>query len=232
AQGELANKTIEGTAGGGVAAAATAGGAELSGLSAELRRLAARVERLESRPAAPADAGASGAAAPAAPPKAAPPPPKPMKTPAALQPFLASRESEPYRLALREWPAVLQRVKERKITVHAWLVDGEPVSATEDVVLVAFKNTFHRDTTEKPANKELIESAMAEVIGRPVRLATMLLKDWKAAEESAAGTSAPPEVLELTPEDDAEGEGGKKYKEDWINEAINVFGEGLVVVKE
>ena len=219
---------------GGVAAAAASGGADMSGLSAELRRLAARVERLESRPAAPADAGAgaSGAASPAAAAKAAPPPPKPMKTPAALQPFLASRESEPYRAALREWPAVLQRVKERKITVHAWLVDGEPVSATEDVVLVAFKNTFHRDTTEKPANKELIESAMAEMFGRPVRLATMLLKDWKAAEESAAGTSAQPEVLELTPEDGAEGEGGKKYKEDWINEAIDVFGESLVVVKE
>ncbi len=219
-------------AAGGVAAAASSG-AELSGLSAELRRLAARVERLESRPAAPADGGGSaGGSAPAAAPKPAPPPPKPMKTPAALQPFLASRESEPYRLAMREWPAVLQRVKERKITVHAWLVDGEPVSATEDVVLVAFKNTFHRDTTEKPANKELIESAMAEVFGRPLRLATMLLKDWKAAEESAAGTSAPPEVLELTPDDGAEGEGGKKYKEDWINEAIDVFGEGLVVVKE
>jgi len=218
-----------GAAAGDVAAAAS-GGADLSGLSAELRRLAARVERLESRPAAPAEAGGgSASAAPAA--KPAPPPPKPIKTPAALKPFLASRESEPYRLALREWQTVLQRVKERKITVHAWLVDGEPVSATDDVVLVAFKNTFHRDTTEKPANKELIESAMTEVFGRPYRLATMLLKDWKAAEETASGTAAEPEVLELTPDDGSDGN-GKRYKEDWINEAIDVFGENLVVVKE
>ncbi|TLS49645.1 DNA polymerase III subunit gamma/tau [Paenibacillus antri] len=223
--------TSAASAGSGVAAAASSG-ADVSGLSAELRRLAARVERLESRPAAPAES-AGGATASAAPAKAPPPPPKPMKTPAALQPFLASRDSEPYRLAMRDWQNVLQRVKERKITVHAWLVDGEPVSATEDVVLVAFKNTFHRDTTEKPANKELIESAMAEVFGRPVRLATMLLKDWKAAEETAAGTTAAAEVLELTPDDGgSEPADGKKYKEDWINEAIDVFGENLVVVKE
>ena len=34
----------------------------------------------------------------------------------------------------RGWPEVLNRVKEQKITVHAWLVDGEPVAATEQAV--------------------------------------------------------------------------------------------------
>jgi DNA polymerase-3 subunit gamma/tau len=132
---------------------------------------------------------------------------------------------------LREWQTVLARVKERKITVHAWLVDGEPVSATDDIVLLAFKNTIHRDTTEKAANKELIESVMSEVLGRPVRLVTLLLKEWQAAEETATGTAAQAEVLELMPDDGVEGN-GNRYKEEWINEAIQQFGEDLVVVKE
>jgi len=238
-----------GASGGGGAAGVGLGGAagvELNSLAAELRRLAARVDRLETRgPAAPepgngGGAGATGAAAVGASasggaPSAAKPTPAPaarsVRTPAALQPFLASRGAEPFQQAAREWQTLLQRVKERKITVHAWLVDGEPVGAVDDTVLVAFKNAIHRDTTEKPANKELIEAVMSELFGRPMRLATMMLKDWQAAEESAAGSTAPAEVLELTP-DDGPADDAKRYKEDWINEAIEQFGEGLVVVKE
>jgi DNA polymerase-3 subunit gamma/tau len=209
-----------------------ASGVELSGLSAELRRLAARVERLETRPLAAAPDAAASSPQPAASVKpAAEPAPRSVKTPAALKPFLASRGSEPHQLALREWQTLLSRVKERKITVHAWLVDGEPVSATDDIVLVAFKNAIHRDTTEKPANKQLIESVMAEVFGRPFRLVTLMGKEWKAAEESATGKAAEAEVLELTPDNGVDGD-GKQYKEEWINEAIEQFGEDLVVVKE
>ncbi|HZG56874.1 DNA polymerase III subunit gamma/tau [Paenibacillus sp.] len=220
------------TAGAGASASGPA--VELSGFAAELRRLAARVERLESRPvaaAAPdAPGGGAAASAPAAPKPAAAPAPRTMSS-SAMKPFLASRGTEPYQLVLREWPTVMQRVKERRVQVSAWLQNGEPVSATEDVVLVAFKNTIHRETTEKPSNKEIIEAVISETFGRPYRMATVMLKEWQAAEETAAGTVAAPEVLELTPDDGADGD-GKKYKEDWINEAIDVFGEHLVVVKE
>jgi len=211
---------------------ATAGGVDLSSLASELRRLAVRVERLESRPAAAAPES-TAAAAPAPAPKPAAPAPRSMST-GAIQPFLVSRDSEPSQQVLRAWGTVMQRVKERRVQVSAWLQNGEPVSATQDVVLVAFKNSIHRETTEKPANKELIESVISEVFGRPYRLATLMLKDWQTALESAAGTAAAPEVLELTPDDadGGSGEGGKRYKEEWINEAIEQFGESLVVVKE
>lgn len=210
-------------------------GMDLSGIVSELRSLAARVERLESRPAASAPAGPGGAAsspsaalvakAPAAPAAA-------VRTPAGLMPFLQSRDSELSRHVIDQWPGVLQRVKDRKITVHAWLVNGEPVSVVNDTVLVAFKNTFHRDMIEKAVNKELIEQVLAEAFGRPFRLSLMLSKDWNAAEEAQSGASPKPEVLELTPEEPGDEGGKKKYKEEWINEAIEQFGENLVVVKE
>ncbi|HZG83298.1 DNA polymerase III subunit gamma/tau [Paenibacillus sp.] len=211
---------------------ASAGSVELSGLASELRRLVVRVERLESRPAAAAPES-SAAPAPAPAPKPAAPAPRSMSM-SAMQPFLAARETEPSQQVLRAWGTVMQRVKERRVQVSAWLQNGEPVSATEDVVLVAFKNSIHRETTEKPANKELIESVISEVFGRPYRLATLMLKDWQSALETAVGSASPPEVLELTP-DDADGgpeAGRKQYKEEWINEAIEQFGESLVVVKE
>ncbi len=137
---------------------------------------------------------------------------------------------------LPQWSKVLQGVKTRKITVHAWLVDGEPVSVTEDAVLVAFKNAIHRDTTEKPANKQLIEQEMADIYGKPLRLDTILHKDWDEAMKSrpassSAGSKQEPraEELRLEPEEVSE---SVKHKEPWIREAIELFGEELVTIKD
>jgi DNA polymerase-3 subunit gamma/tau len=118
---------------------------------------------------------------------------------------------------------VLQRVKERKITVHAWLIDGEPVSAADQTVLIAFKSAMHRETTEKPAHKQLIEQVLQETFGKPLKLATVMSKEWK---EAQSGFREPPEPMELKVED------ADKSQEEWIDEAIRLFGENIVVIKE
>ncbi|MNH28563.1 DNA polymerase III subunits gamma and tau [compost metagenome] len=127
-----------------------------------------------------------------------------------------------------KWNDVLQGVKDAKITVHAWLKDGEPVSSAEGAVLVAFKNTMHRETTEKPANREIIEKVMHNVLGEPLKVVTVMLKDWQAASEGAGEQKG--ETLQLEPEL-AEGSesGGKPI---WVEEAVKLFGEDLVVVKD
>lgn len=145
-----------------------------------------------------------------------------------LEPFLKAKDQPLFGQVSARWSQVLAKVKEQKITIHAWLVDGEPVAATQDAVLVAFKNSIHRETTEKPDNRALIEQVIREVIGQPLALRTAMLKDWKEAVSGAEKSSGAAEPLELQPEEPPEG----KYKEEWINEAIEKFGEDLVVVKD
>ena len=129
--------------------------------------------------------------------------------------------------ALMKWSQVLGDVKEKKITVHAWFVNGDLVSMLDDVVLVAFKNEMHRNTTEKPENKVIIEQVLTSVLGKPMRLLTIMRKEWDDAKNDAA--SSAPEVMELV----ADGEGnGTAVKEEWISEAIQLFGEELVTIKE
>jgi DNA polymerase-3 subunit gamma/tau len=128
-----------------------------------------------------------------------------------------------------KWGEVLQRVKEAKITVHAWLVDGEPVSSAGGSVLVAFKNTMHRETTEKPANRDIIEKVMQDVLGEPLRLVTVMLKDWHAAASSGVGTQQS-EPMQLEPESDGAPQAASRPI--WVEEAVKLFGEDLVVVKE
>jgi DNA polymerase-3 subunit gamma/tau len=93
----------------------------------------------------------------------------------------------------------------------------------EDTVLLAFNSAMHRDTTEKPANKQLIEQVMSEVMGHPVRFAAMMKKEWDDAQAESAPSS---EEMVLEPEQPG------VIKEEWISEAIQLFGEDLVTIKE
>ncbi|UKS25630.1 DNA polymerase III subunit gamma/tau [Paenibacillus sp. HWE-109] len=143
-----------------------------------------------------------------------------------LDGYLKAAESAETKTALMKWSQVLGDVKEKKITVHAWFVNGDLVSMLDDVVLVAFKNDMHRNTTEKPENKVIIEQVLAAVLGKPMRLLTIMRKEWDDARNDA--TSAAPEVMEL----ETQNADGTAVKEEWISEAIQLFGENLVTIKE
>ncbi|MFE4714590.1 DNA polymerase III subunit gamma/tau [Paenibacillus sp. NPDC056722] len=172
--------------------------------------------------------GREGAQArPASVPSAAPRISTASKMPPQVDKFIAGKDSADFASIYKQWSLVLQGVKEEKITVHAWFVDGEPVSVMQDAVLVAFKNTIHRDTTEKPANRQVIEGVLAARLGKPYRLVTIMLRDWNEASMKSAEQPGK-EELRLEHEHEA----GAAKQEPWIDEAIQLFGEDLVVIKE
>ncbi len=150
------------------------------------------------------------------------------KIPSHMDRYLANRGSEEFKTVQQKWNLILQRVKEEKVTIHAWFMNGEPVSVWEDAVLVAFKNDIHRETTEKPANKQVIERVLEQQLGKPFRLVTMMLKDWNDA--AAQGSAEPDkEPFELSHPGE---EPGSAAKEPWVDEAVQLFGEDLVVIKD
>jgi DNA polymerase III subunit gamma/tau len=144
-----------------------------------------------------------------------------------LDPFLKDTQSDWFKQIQAKWSQVLGQVKTKKITVHAWLIDGEPLAATDDAVLVGFKSAMHRETTEKPANKELIEQVLSETLKQPVKMSTVMLSEWnEALKQRDPGIAAAAEPLELIHEEPG------KHKEEWINEAIELFGDNLVTIKD
>ncbi|MCA1296687.1 DNA polymerase III subunit gamma/tau [Paenibacillus sp. alder61] len=151
----------------------------------------------------------------------------PAKLPSGLDKYVAQRNSPEFMAVQGKWNQILQAVKDEKVTIHAWFVNGEPVSMVDNAVLVAFKNDIHRETTEKPANKQLIEQVMERQLGHPCRLVTMMLKDWNEAIQGANAAPSEPFELEPPPED-----AGGSGKEPWVDEALQLFGEELVVIKE
>ncbi|CAM4492404.1 MAG: DNA polymerase III subunit gamma/tau [Paenibacillus macerans] len=205
---------------------------EVGQLRRQLSELEAKLERAlqGGLPAGAGGGGASGAAAgnrPAAR-SSAPRVASKAKIPSNLDRYIAERHSPAFMEVQNKWNQILQAVKEEKVTIHAWFMNGEPVSVLEDSVLVAFKNDIHRETTEKPANKQLIENVMARQLGSSCRLVTMMLKDWNDAIQGAA--EPPKEAFELEPP--PEDGGSSNSKEPWVDEALNLFGDDLVVIKE
>lgn len=210
--------------------AAPAPGREAGGDIAALNRKIAQLEQkldqlLKNGPATPPAASKEVAQRTAA--------PSPSRSPSAavasklgvkLDPYVPFAGSAGHKQLLGKWGQVMQQVKERKIMVHAWLVDGEPVAATDEEVLLAFKSAMHRETTEKPAHKELIEQVIHELLGQPYKLVTAMLKDWKEAQQ--AGPAEQPEAMRM------EEPGASEPEDDVVLEAIKLFGQDLVVVKE
>lgn len=210
------------------AAAPGAAASEVQQLKRQLAELERKLEQaLQGGLAGGAGGGSERSAARPPARSSAPRLSSPAKLPSGLDKYVAQRSSPEFMAVQGKWNQILQAVKDEKVTIHAWFVNGEPVSMVDDAVLVAFKNDIHRETTEKPANKQLIEQVMERQLGHPCRLVTMMLKDWNEAIQGA--NAAPSELFELEPPpEDAGGSG----KEPWVDEALQLFGEELVVIKE
>jgi DNA polymerase-3 subunit gamma/tau len=119
--------------------------------------------------------------------------------------------------ALRElqdaWSAVLQAVRARRIQTYAWLMYGEPVLATGDVVVIAFASKVHREAVMKPDERLTIETALAETLGRPVRFLALVREDWETF-----GRRLQQQEMAAPPEDDL------------VARAVRLFGPDVVEV--
>lgn len=130
----------------------------------------------------------------------------------------------------KHWSELLQKVKETRITVHAWLVNGELVGATSDSIIVAFKSKIHQQTTDRPENKAVIEQCLEQILGSPYQLRTLMWEDWEhlqANHELSATQSEPVKAKEL-PVD------GKPSvsESDVVEKAKEIFGEDFIEIIE
>ncbi|MCR8642558.1 DNA polymerase III subunit gamma/tau [Paenibacillus sp. N1-5-1-14] len=207
------------------------GGEDAGALAGRVQRLEEQLQQLLQNGGAALGAGtSSGAPASRAPGRRAPSgsggAASSARSRAQIERFVSGGDEAALRAAASKWGQILSVVKERKITVHAWLVDGEPVAYHGDALLVVFRSVMHRDTTEKPDNKLMIEQAMSEVLGEKVTLVTAMTKDWTDAKSSAA---PPAEEMKLEQQDEP---GVNKGEPDHVSEALKLFGEDLVTIKD
>lgn len=123
-------------------------------------------------PGAPAPAG--GGRAPARGPAAARPPAAAAPMPAPAASAGPGEAGAGFGLAAVQaaWPEVRARVKEAQTLLNAMLEPARPAALRGSELVLAFgpKWSFHRGRVAEPASRALIERALQEVLGRPLRV--------------------------------------------------------------
>ncbi|MGG3883969.1 DNA polymerase III subunit gamma/tau [Brevibacillus panacihumi] len=115
-----------------------------------------------------------------------------------------------------QWSQILSDLKKIKIQHQAWLVNGQPVAAGADAVVVVFKSPIHCDKTMEPELKGVVEHVMQTVLGRPLQLLSVMEEEWQSVEQSSTQSDAPAE----------------EEQDPFLAEAIKLVGEELIEVKE
>ncbi|MED1723791.1 DNA polymerase III subunit gamma/tau [Brevibacillus parabrevis] len=115
-----------------------------------------------------------------------------------------------------QWSQILNELKKVKIQYQAWLVNGQPVAAGNDAVIVTFTSAIHCDKTMEPELKGVVERVMSTVLGRPLQLLSVMEEEWQSVDQQTAQKDDP----------------GGEQEDPFLAEAIKLVGEGLIEVKD
>ncbi|EJL29546.1 DNA polymerase III subunit gamma/tau [Brevibacillus sp. BC25] len=115
-----------------------------------------------------------------------------------------------------QWSQILTELKKIKIQYQAWLVNGQPVAAGNEAVVVTFNSAIHCDKTMEAELRSVIERVMSTVLGKPLQLLSVMEEEWQSVDQQVGQKDASDE-----PEEDP-----------FLAEAIKLVGEGLVEVKD
>jgi DNA polymerase-3 subunit gamma/tau len=115
-----------------------------------------------------------------------------------------------------QWSQILTDLKKVKIQYQAWLVNGQPVAAGSDAVVVTFTSPIHCDKTMEPELKGVVERVMLSALGKPLQLLSIMEEEWHSVEQQVGQKDSPAE----------------EEQDPFLAEAIKLVGEELVEVKD
>lgn len=71
-----------------------------------------------------------------------------------------------------KWGMILKEIKKKKVSIHAVLMEGNPLGVEGINLIIGFKDGFwfHKDATSKKSNSEFIEGIIFEITGEKVKL--------------------------------------------------------------
>ncbi|MGQ9704367.1 MAG: DNA polymerase III subunit gamma/tau [Actinomycetota bacterium] len=89
----------------------------------------------------------------------------------------------------RSWAQVRERVRELKVTTHAFLMEGKPARLEGNELKISFPpdRSFHRGELDKENHRRVVERALQEVFGTSLRVSTMLESEAEGGLEAAGG---------------------------------------------
>lgn len=93
------------------------------------------------------------------------------------------------------WARVLQAVRAKDRTIEAYLKSSEPVAVKSGVVTLGFYYPLHRDRINEDRKRKLVEDAISQVAGKPLRVECKLYDGNRQEREKETTSSRREELL-------------------------------------
>jgi hypothetical protein len=79
---------------------------------------------------------------------------------------------------VRQWPAILERITRRRISLGNFLAAAVIARYQNNVITLAFspQQEFHKQQAEKKENMQLIQEVFSASLGRPTRVACLIME--------------------------------------------------------
>ncbi len=96
----------------------------------------------------------------------------------AVQPLLPEEPQLDLQVVAARWPRVLEEVRARRAYTYALLADARPAAVEQDHLVLEFPagSEFAATTVQDRRHRALVEEAVREVVGRPLRLRCVVLE--------------------------------------------------------
>jgi DNA polymerase-3 subunit gamma/tau len=119
------------------------------------------------------------------------------------------------------WPAILNCIKDRKISIAMYLKEGIPIRVESNALSIEFPRSsqFHKEMLESTDCRSLISKAIKDITGHEFRLKFMISESDNAASNASKGAFE--ESLGFVSKDE---DAKESIDEPIINDALQIFG--------
>jgi DNA polymerase-3 subunit gamma/tau len=86
---------------------------------------------------------------------------------------------------LAKWPHILEEVKKKKKSTHAFLLEGKPASVDGEVLQLIFKEgySFHKEKFNQPENKQVVEAVLENIMGCKLKVNSLMENEYRLPKE-------------------------------------------------
>ncbi len=144
------------------------------------------------------------------------------------EPIIADGENL-FETLTAKWPNILEDVRKRKKSTHAFLLEGKPMGIKGECLYLVFKEgySFHRDKFNQPENKTVVEEVLVKSLGQKLFLENLLETEYDLINQGANLDGDKKKAYEQVIE------GKSNYSDDQcVQQAVEMFGTQLVQVRE
>jgi len=87
----------------------------------------------------------------------------------------------------KAWPQVIEYVKAKRMSTSLFLAEAEPAEVEGAVIILGLPSEFrfHKETLEKDSNKQIVEEAFAQALGKKIRIQYVVMEREGATQEAS-----------------------------------------------